>query len=177
MAIAALPDIDRTDQDEPELPWPKPALRLVPTGTWAAEADAVVSDEEADGDAPTGPWATGPWATCAPLHHGAEVSQRRRARASRRVVRRRVAAGLLVAGLLVLLALPIGALGGSPLSSHPARSTVATAGDTVYVVQPGDTLWSIASRVDPGDPRALVRELAARTGSALVHPGERIDVP
>ncbi len=47
-----------------------------------------------------------------------------------------------------------------------------------YVVQPGDTLWSIATRFDRGgDPRALVAQLAAQTGSEAVYPGERLRLP
>jgi nucleoid-associated protein YgaU len=51
-------------------------------------------------------------------------------------------------------------------------------GETVYVVRPGDTLWSIASRFDHGgDPRPLAEALAQETGSAIVVPGERIAIP
>jgi hypothetical protein len=45
----------------------------------------------------------------------------------------------------------------------------------VYVVQPGDTLWSIARRLDPaGDVRATVDRLVERHGSAIVDVGDRI---
>jgi hypothetical protein len=45
-------------------------------------------------------------------------------------------------------------------------------------VQPGDSLWSIAARVDPsGDPRPLVAKLAAELGSSTVQPGEHITIP
>jgi LysM repeat protein len=48
----------------------------------------------------------------------------------------------------------------------------------VYTVQPGDSLWTIAERLDPSaDPRPLVVQLAAQTGSATVVPGEKIDLP
>jgi nucleoid-associated protein YgaU len=47
-------------------------------------------------------------------------------------------------------------------------------------VQPGDTLWGIASAIDPGsDPRSLIaeiRELNALTQSGLV-PGQVLVVP
>jgi hypothetical protein len=47
-----------------------------------------------------------------------------------------------------------------------------------YTVRPGDTLWTIAERVDPSaDPRPLVARLAAQTGSDNVVPGERIVLP
>jgi hypothetical protein len=46
------------------------------------------------------------------------------------------------------------------------------------VVQPGDSLWSIAERLAPGeDPRPIVDALAeARGGTALV-PGETVVWP
>jgi len=45
----------------------------------------------------------------------------------------------------------------------------------VYVVQPGDTLWSIAARVAPGrDVRAEVDRLAALNGSSSVQAGQRL---
>lgn len=83
-----------------------------------------------------------------------------------------------VAALAVGLALPIGALGGAPARSPHPGTRPATAGEIVYVVQPGDTLWSIAARLDRGgNPRALAEALARETGSATVVPGERIVVP
>jgi len=46
------------------------------------------------------------------------------------------------------------------------------------VVEPGDSLWSIAQRVAPGqDPRAVVDQLAARLGSTTLAPGETLAVP
>ena len=78
--------------------------------------------------------------------------------------------------LLVGLALPLSGTGGH---SHPTGSALAETGHPVaYTVQPGDTLWSIAERVDPtSDPRPLVARLAAQTGSDNVVPGERIVLP
>ncbi len=47
-----------------------------------------------------------------------------------------------------------------------------------YVVKPGDTLWSIATRVDRGgDPRPLVDRMAAQLGTYELQPGETIDLP
>ena len=43
------------------------------------------------------------------------------------------------------------------------------------VVEPGDTLWSIAAEVAPdADPRAVVDALVAARGTARVLPGETI---
>ncbi|HEX3840592.1 MAG TPA: LysM peptidoglycan-binding domain-containing protein [Acidimicrobiales bacterium] len=84
---------------------------------------------------------------------------------------------LALAGLMVVgLALPLGGAGGP---SHPSGSALAgTTHPIEYTVQPGDTLWSIATAVDPSaDPRPLVAKLAAQTGSDTVEPGEHISVP
>jgi len=45
----------------------------------------------------------------------------------------------------------------------------------VYVVQPGDTVWTIAHRLDPtGDPRATVDRIVALNGGAALQPGQRL---
>ena len=44
----------------------------------------------------------------------------------------------------------------------------------VYVVQPGDTLWDIALAIAPGDPRALVHDLAEAAGGAALESGQQI---
>jgi LysM repeat protein len=80
------------------------------------------------------------------------------------------------AAVLVVLALPVGALFGRS-GDGPASAAGLSAG-TVYVVQPGDTLWGIASRVDPsGDPRAVVAQLEGEVGSDVVVPGEHLRLP
>jgi hypothetical protein len=78
--------------------------------------------------------------------------------------------------LLIGLALPLGGTGGH---SHTTGSVLAGTGASVgYTVRPGDSLWSIAQRVDPtADPRPLVAKLALQTGSERVVPGERIVLP
>jgi hypothetical protein len=56
--------------------------------------------------------------------------------------------------------------------------SVATAQGYRYVVQPGDTVWSIASRLQPtGDVRPLVDQLDARFGGSVLHAGETVLVP
>lgn len=94
--------------------------------------------------------------------------------------RRRVALSVVVAAALVALALPISALGGRAV--HPALTTavpVSLSGHQgpYYVVQPGDTLSSIAARIDPSDPSQMAQRLAATTGSRTVVPGEHIHLP
>jgi LysM repeat protein len=45
----------------------------------------------------------------------------------------------------------------------------------VYVVQPGDTYWSIARHLQPGgDVRALVDKLSSEHGGAPLQPGEQL---
>jgi hypothetical protein len=45
-------------------------------------------------------------------------------------------------------------------------------------VQPGDTVWSIATRLQPtGDVRPLVDRLDASFGGSVLHAGETVLVP
>lgn len=56
--------------------------------------------------------------------------------------------------------------------------SVRVPGGYEYVVRPGDTLWSIASRLEPGgDPRALVAELGSQTHGATLMPGTVLHLP
>lgn len=69
---------------------------------------------------------------------------------------------------------------GSGTLSGPgstAAGTAAAAGP-LLVVQPGDTLWSIASELEPGvDPRRLVAELASLNGGSALEVGQRLVLP
>lgn len=104
-------------------------------------------------------------------------------RAPLRLTRR----GRLVAVLgLVLLASLVSALvfalalgPASGRSAAVAPPAGAAAGSTV-VVQPGDTLWAIASRVAPkADPRVVVQQIIDRNGlaSASVQAGQVLVLP
>ncbi len=98
-----------------------------------------------------------------------------RRRVSAEVRRRRTILAMM--GLaLALLAFPLGGFGGA---SHTTESaSAAQIHGTTYVVQPGDSLWTIAERVDPtGDPRPLVSEMASELGTFTVVPGEQITIP
>ena len=58
--------------------------------------------------------------------------------------------------------------------------TVESAGRAqVYVVQPGDTLWSIASARYAGDPREGVWKLERRNQLAgtTINPGQKLVLP
>ena len=96
--------------------------------------------------------------------------------------RRRVVAVLATATLAAVLVLAVGALVGSfsgagtgTGDSVPERRVSPGA---VYVVQPGDTFWDIARRLEPsGDPRPLVARLVAAHGSPGLVAGDRVALP
>ena len=87
--------------------------------------------------------------------------------------------GALLVGLLFVLAAPISALGGrSVAGAPPAGPPAARVHNVVYVVKQGDTLGSIAARINPdGDAESLVAALSSELGSASLTPGERIILP
>ncbi len=92
--------------------------------------------------------------------------------------RRRFLLGTVATGLLVALALPWSGTGGSLATPGPALAGETLAQHAPYVVQPGDTLWSIALRLDPtGDPRPVVAKLEAEIGGDNVVPGEHLVLP
>ena len=113
------------------------------------------------------------------LRHGEEVSRRRALRRSAQVRRRRVALAVLTVGLLTALALPVSVLGGSsPDNAATALPTAADGGSgVVYVVQPGDTLASVAARVAPGHAARMENLLARETGSRTLVPGQHVLLP
>jgi Tfp pilus assembly protein FimV len=97
--------------------------------------------------------------------------------------RRRLAVALLALAVVVVAARAGVALGGTPLAAperRPASSattSIGARGPAVVVVHPGDTLWSIATRLAPDeDPRPIVDALAAAHGTTLL-PGERLRLP
>jgi len=72
--------------------------------------------------------------------------------------------------LVCIVALAVGLAARGSNGAGPKRT---------YVVQPGDTLWSVAERTYAGDPREGVWELEQRNhlGSATIIPGERLVLP
>ncbi len=90
--------------------------------------------------------------------------------------------GRVVLGALSVLAigavLAVAAMIGSPSAS---ASDDAAASDFAYViVQPGQSLWSVASTLDPSaDPRDVISEIVRlnQLGESSVQAGQPIAVP
>jgi hypothetical protein len=86
-----------------------------------------------------------------------------------------------VATLAALAGIWAGAGVLSSTQSHPLAvlpGSVKSPGGYMYVVKPGDTLWTIATRLDPsGDPRPLVAQLARQVHGGELLPGSRLAVP
>lgn len=125
-----------------------------------------------------------------------------RRRPTAETYRRRRLAALALAGMVVLAGvLAVRALGVAPLSvtgrhapgisatpATPAASATAApkavrirvqpVAETSYVVQPGDTLWSIARHLQPdGDVRPVVDRLAAQLHGHPLDAGQRLVLP
>jgi nucleoid-associated protein YgaU len=87
--------------------------------------------------------------------------------------RRRLVAVAVLASVVTLVVLLAGRVGhaDAELQGPPPAPQV-------YVVQPGDTLWSIAARVAPdADRRDVVGRLADAAGGSELVPGQRIELP
>ncbi len=96
---------------------------------------------------------------------------------SRTCVRRR---RLTIAGLSVVL----GVVLSSPVAGALGRHTGSASGSSrgaahVYVVRPGDTVWSIAEQVVAGDPRSMVDAISRRNhlGPSVIIPGQSLVIP
>lgn len=90
--------------------------------------------------------------------------------------RRRIAAVLLLAAaILAVYVLASAVLGRTAGGGTP----VPTAGDpSVHIVQPGETLWSIAGGLNPdGDVRLTVDQLVGLNGGAPIQVGQQLLVP
>jgi hypothetical protein len=96
-----------------------------------------------------------------------------------------VAGGLaLTVAALAALLLSLAASGGALAASHGAASHGAAGtgyqGMRQVVVQPGQTLWSLAAAAEPGaDPRLVIPEIVSANslGGSTIYPGEQLWVP
>ena len=90
---------------------------------------------------------------------------------------RRVAVLLAALLLFAALGLVLRAAGGSITHEPPAAPANPSSPTGGYVAQPGDTIWSVARRLQPeGEVRPLVDRLVAARGSAGLAAGEVIHV-
>ncbi|MHB8380551.1 MAG: hypothetical protein ACYDB2_11705 [Acidimicrobiales bacterium] len=114
-----------------------------------------------------------------PLRHGLSLQRRRRHRARVLQRRRRALVALVLVGALTVLALPghtFGATTGAGLSTDLATSSLLASGMN-YVVQPGDTVNTIAEDVNPVQPSVARTLLVRELGSSVVVPGEHVLIP
>lgn len=104
----------------------------------------------------------------------------------RRLVVVVLAVAVLAAALLLASAAVARIAGGDPSSaagvpsptSAAASSAAGVAAPATVVVQPGDTLWSIAAAVAPDvDVRITVDRLAALNGSSPIVVGQQLELP
>jgi hypothetical protein len=113
------------------------------------------------------------------IEGGSLAALRRRQPAAVYRSRRRVAAALVVLAL-ALASLGVRALlpAGAEPTPAPAAAAPATAAASVVVAAPGDSLWTIARRVQPdGDVRPLVDAMRDANGGATLQAGQRVLVP
>jgi nucleoid-associated protein YgaU len=77
---------------------------------------------------------------------------------------------LVLLGVIVALA---------ALALSAARPTSGSGSESRYVVQPGDTLWALASERYGGDPREAIWEIKERNGlaSSALTPGTVLVLP
>jgi hypothetical protein len=94
--------------------------------------------------------------------------------------------GRLVAGALIVVAAAAAALllslllGGGALAASHGSPGAGYQGLRQVVVQPGETLWSLAARADPSaDPRTVIPQIMSANSltSSTIYPGEQLWVP
>ena len=107
------------------------------------------------------------------------LAARRMARQKMMIRRRRTVFGLLSVLTLIALAWPGSAFGGVNRygASYDNGSTGQWHSGSVYVVQEGDTLNSIARTVSPAHPELVRAALVAELRSDTVVTGEHIEIP
>ena len=94
---------------------------------------------------------------------------------------RRALVGLVAAAVVAAVAaLWLAAATGAQAANHGGTPGTVYEGMTAVVVQPGQTLWSIALRAEPAaDPRVVISRIEEfnALSSDVVVPGERLWVP
>ncbi len=96
-------------------------------------------------------------------------------------VRRRQAAGVyrrrrLMVGAVAVLSGFVGVLAVDAVVGGGSGAT--SGGPEVHVVQPGDTVWSIAERyADPGELPMLVEQLLRANGGSQIRVGQALVMP
>jgi LysM domain len=97
------------------------------------------------------------------------------------VRRRRVRAlGMAITSVAVAGALWFGSSAMASSQDHlqVLPGSVKTAHGYLYRVQPGDTVWSIATRLDPtGDPRPIADQIESEIGGTNLQVGTQVLVP
>ena len=89
-----------------------------------------------------------------------------------------VAAMIATVVVAALLALGIGGGAFSALVPAPGDAAATASGGRVVVVEPGDSVWSIARSVQPeGDVRPLVHRIIQANGGSPLQPGQQLVVP
>ena len=115
---------------------------------------------------------------CHPARPG--VAPTARAGPARPAVRRSALVGafaILLATCAVWVQGGGGRTGSAPLTA-PGTGRTATVAAHVWVVQPGDTLWGIAQRLEPGaDVRPLVDALSREVHGRPLQVGQRLVLP
>lgn len=89
-----------------------------------------------------------------------------------------VAAMVAAVVLAALLALAIGSGAFSSLVPTPGSEPISASEGRVVVVEPGDSVWSIARFIQPdGDLRPLVHRIVQANGAGPIQPGQQLVVP
>jgi hypothetical protein len=110
----------------------------------------------------------------------ASAAPRSSSSVSRRTyTRRRIVAALVLTVLVLVAWAALRTIGTAlPLAGSESSTSMVPVASSTYVVQPGETLWSVARRLDPdGDPRPVVDRLAAANGGTQIQAGEVIVLP
>jgi hypothetical protein len=108
----------------------------------------------------------------------ASISERRHRREV--LLRRRRFVALAMCAAVLAATWGIGGLLAGLKTTHleTIPGSQRTANGYVYTVQPGDSVWSIATELDPsGDPRPVVAKIDAELGGTSIVPGEHIVLP